>query len=159
MDLGNTIVSSILVAMCAAPIITIGVGRKKRYLKIIRSLTNNAKQENCVINKHETCGGIAIGIDTNKKQLFFFKQLKGAVIEQSINLVEYETCRDKKITFRNKSNNQNVIEKLELILIPIDKNKREIALEIYNADVDIQLDGEIILLDRWTQIINDCITQ
>ncbi|MDD4150972.1 MAG: hypothetical protein PHE33_13190, partial [Bacteroidales bacterium] len=116
-------------------------------------LNNIANQQHCSISKHEICGDFIIGIDEVNKYVFFLKNLNEKVVEQCVNLAEIRNCKIKN-TARTVAN-QSVIDKLELSFIPIDKNKKEIALEFFNTDINMQLGQELRSVEQWSNFIND----
>ena len=157
MSLSNIITGLILIALFIVPYFIITRKRKKREEATLQSLSNLANQQQCNISKHEICGDLAIGMDETKKYVFFFKQLKDEVIEQYVSLAEIESCKVKKTarSVASSSGNDSVIDKLELCFIPSDKNKKEIAWEFFNADIEIQLNGQIQSIERWSTVIKD----
>ncbi len=156
MDLGNITLAAIAIAICVVPFVLLGRSRKKKQKRTLQSLINLANQENCNISKHKICSDFIIGIDETKRVVFFFKKLEDKVVEQFINLAEIQNCKIKKTTrtvaYKNES--QNVIDKLELLFIPFDKNKKEISLEFYDTETNLQLSDELQLVEQWTNLIN-----
>jgi len=158
MNLGIPIILAIIIAICIVPFILMSRNSKKRERKTLQSIINIANQQDCTITKHEICGDFIIGIDETKNFVFFFKQLN-IVVEQFINLADIQNCKVKNTTstVTNKHGNYNVIDKLELSFIPFDKKKKEITMEFFNADNSIQLVGELQSVEKWSNLINDCL--
>ena len=157
MNFSNIIIVAIVIALCAVPFILMAQNKKKRVRKTLQSLTNIANQQNCTISKHEICGDFTIGIDETKKFVFFIKKSEDKVVEQFINLSEIQNCKAKntsRIVAYNKEN-QNVIDKIELCFTPIDKNKKEVSWEFFDADINMQLSGELQSIEQWSKLIND----
>ena len=157
MDLGVSIVGAILIAICVVPFIIMSQNRKKKERKTLQLLTNISNQQNCIISQYEICGDFIIGIDETKYFVFFFKQFKGKVVEQYLNLAEIQSCKVKN-TVRNvsiKNDSYTVIDKIELNFIMIDKSKKDISMEFYNTDNSLQLVGELQAVEKWAKIIND----
>ena len=153
MDVSSIIIGAIVVALCIVPFIVMSQNRKKRERKTIESLNSIAQRQNCSISKHEICGDFIIGIDEVNKYVFFLKKLNDKVVEQCVNLSEIRNCKLNN-TARTVAN-QSVIDKLELSFIPIDKNKKEIALEFFNTDINMQLGQELRSIEQWSNFIND----
>lgn len=156
MDLGNTIIGAILIAICIVPIILMSRNRKKSEKKTLQSLINIANQQNCIVSKHEICGDFVIGIDETKNFVFFFKQKKEDPISQFIDLSEIQICQPVKSTrtIKSKDGNENITEKVKLSFIPINKGKAETRFELYDEE-NTQLSGELQLVDKWSKQIND----
>lgn len=157
MDLESTIMGAILVAICALPFLMMGRNRKKRERHLFQSLTNIALQHNGKINQHEIGIDYGIGIDETNDFVFFFKQTKDKVVEECIALAEIEVCTVNKITrtVENDSGANAIIDKLELIFLPIAAKKKGVALEFFNTAVYTQLNGELQSVEKWTKRINE----
>ena len=154
MDLGSIIVGAILVAICISPIVLVVLSRKKRERKFLKSLNELAKKEGCIVNQFEICGDFIMGINEAQKKLFFFKEKENnTIIEQSINLEEIQNCTFNKVT--KKGTSQYIINKVELAFVSSDKKNKDITLELFNADVNTQLDGELQFVEKWSKLIND----
>ncbi len=55
---------------------------------------------------------------------------------------------------KSKDGNQKMIDRLELCFISKAKDKPEIKLEFFNADVHPQLYGELQTVEKWSKLIN-----
>jgi hypothetical protein len=156
MDLGSTIIGVVIIIICALPFIMINRSRKKREKQFLQSLSKIAAYNNCKIDQHEIFGYFSIGIDETKKNVFFSRQTKDKMEEQSIDLNEIQNCKviNTSRTFKNNNGNQRVIDKLELSFIPTAKNTSEITLEFFNADESLQYSGELQSIEKWSELIN-----
>jgi len=156
MDLGSTIIGAIMMAICFMPFILMSRSRKKKRKQILQSLTEVAKRHNCLLGQHEFCGDFIIGFDQNTNFVFFFKQKKEEAISQFVDLSEIQSCQAIKSIRSIKNNRDNVsfIERVELSYIPMDKYKAEIKFELY-CEENTQLSGELQLVDKWVEQIND----
>lgn len=97
-------------------------------------------------------------MDKNKNVLFF-KQKKrdDSMEERCINLSEIQSCRviDISRTIKKYNSTYKLIDRLDLCLIPVDKDRPEIKLEFFNVETDFQLNGQLQLIDKWSKMIND----
>lgn len=157
MYLVNAIIGVIMLGICILPFILLNQRNKRNKKKSFQSLVKIANLNNCTIHDFETCGDYVIGIDVKKKFVFFKKDYNKSTVEESINLAEILNCKVLQTTrtVSNKDGKQNVIEKLELVLAPIDKNSKEIKLEFYNETQRFQLVGEIKSIEKWCKTINE----
>lgn len=157
MDISSIIITVIFIAVCTIPFVLMGRKNKKRKKEKLQSIINIANQQNATISKSEVLSDYVIGMDEVKKQVFFFKNLKDSTIEDYVDLAEIKTSRVKNtgraITYNNS--NQSIIEKLELVFIPLDKNRKEIAWEFFNSDDNSQLSGELQSAEEWSNCINE----
>jgi len=157
LDLGTAIIGGITIMIIVVPIYMMLRGRKKKEKMILRSLLEIAAQKNCTIDQHEIFGSNAIGIDENNKKVFFYRQTEDQITEQFVDLGAIGSCKVVKThsTFRNKGVNEKVLERLELSFVPSVQSNGEIKFEFFNADDNIQLNGELQSAERWSQLIHD----
>lgn len=156
MDLGNIIFGAIILAICIGPLLIMYYKSVNTNRKIVQSLKEIAQQHNCNISKHEFCNNFAIGLDEKNNYAFFYKQIEEDSISQFVDLSEIKECKAIKRTSFTKLKDENVtfFEKIELKFIPTNKSKTEITFELYTPD-DRQLNGELQLVDRWSEQINE----
>jgi len=152
MDLESAIVGAIVIALCIVPLIIIIWSRKKREKQLLNYLTNTANQHNSQITQYDFCGDFVIGMDEAKNYIFFSKMSKDKVDNMAIDLAEIQKCR--MVKYRNQ-NNQALIERLDLNFTPVAKNKPMVNLAFFDAAVNIQLNGELQLIEKWSKTIND----
>ncbi|UZR97104.1 hypothetical protein [Chondrinema litorale] len=157
MDLGTAIIGIFGTFLCILPFILIAKSRKNRAKQLLNSLTKIANEHHCQINQKETFGNFAIGLDELKNTVFFYREAKDKVDEQYINLADFQSCKviNTNRTFKSNSGMQKVIDKLELDFIPKTREKQDIKLEFFNADVSLQLYEELQGVEKWSKILND----
>jgi hypothetical protein len=155
MDTGVIIISVIMLGAFVVPIILMQINRKKKEKKLQNSLKEFAKKHNCQISQLENCRDFVVGVDTQKKQFFYYKPAneKGKEVAKSIDLSGVQSCRVVNYS-RSVNNNGTVIDKLQLGFSPKVKTKPEILLDFYDAEKNMQMDGELLLLEKWTGILN-----
>lgn len=133
MDSGTLVIGAIMIAICILPFILINNSIKKQKKQLLQALLALSDQKNCKMTQYELGSNLAIGIDENADLLFFFKRLKDKEISQHVNLKD----------------------KLELCISPKTKSRPDIFLEFYNSEENLQLNGELQLIEKWAKIIND----
>ncbi len=161
MDLGSTIIGAIAIIICAFPFIMMSRSRKKREKKFLQSLLKITSQNDCQINRHEISDNFAIGMDEPKNFVFFYRQIKGQEVAHSIDLGEIQSCKviNTNRTIKRKEGDQKVIDRLELCFIPKVRDKPEVKLEFFNAELSPQLFGELQSVEKWSKLINDQLKQ
>jgi ABC-type glycerol-3-phosphate transport system permease component len=159
MDWGTAIVGLISILICIVPFVIMYYKRIKKENKMLQSLNEIAQQHHCKINQHEFCGDFVLGIDENRKFVFFFKHKKEEEISQFVDLSEIQICQVVKIPRHANNNigNLNFIERVELSFTPTNKNKKEARFELYDEDINMQLSGELQFVEKWAKQINDCL--
>ncbi|MDW7692652.1 hypothetical protein R9C00_12045 [Flammeovirgaceae bacterium SG7u.111] len=157
MDLGTAIVGMICIAVCAMPFALISRNIKKKEKQLLESIKELAKQHNHEITQHEICGNYVIGTDVSKNFLFFQLNTKKEVKQQFIDLSTIKSCNISNIS--RKTANGKVVERLDLELIPKDKNMSVIVLEFYSIDLSFQLNGELQSIEKWNNLIKKQLTE
>jgi hypothetical protein len=157
MDLESVIIGAILLAIFIVPLIILNYNRVRNETKKLQSLTEFALQLNCEISQHEFCGDFIIGIDENRNFIFFLKQKKEDIISQFVDLSGCYSCQVYKKTRSLEGKNENVVilERVELRFFPTNKSKGETRFEMYDEETNMQLSGELQLIDKWSKKIND----
>lgn len=157
MNTGSTLVGIILAIVCIVPFIILNQQSRKKKKNRLKSLRINAHKVDCKIDTHEFCGDYLIGIDNEKKVLFFNKETKEKTEENHINLSQFKECtictRYQEAT--SKTQTFKEIDQLYLSFIPLVKNKSEIKLTFFDADINMMLSGELESIKKWLNIINN----
>ena len=156
MELASAIIGGVLAAVCAVPFVLITQGRKKREKKMLQSLITLADQHDCKLSEHEFCSDFTIGIDKTKHFVFFIKKTKTKETLQYVDLNAIQSCKVNNIgrTFRNKDGQHREIERLELSFTPKAKDLGTINFEFYDAEINMQLSGELQAIQKWSKIVD-----
>jgi hypothetical protein len=158
MDLGTIVITLVFIAIVTVPFVLTGYSKKRKKKNLFHRLTEMAENEGCAITQHEFCGDFLIGLDEVADRLFFFKKSENHEIVQSVNLMEYKSCRlvNSNRTVGDKKTSYSVIDKLELCFYPNDKSKPDILVELYNDEYDsLTLTGELQLAEKWEKLLNE----
>ncbi|NIJ45567.1 hypothetical protein FHR24_002035 [Wenyingzhuangia heitensis] len=155
MDLENFITVGIILFICITPFVIMSRKNAKKEKEILQLLENKALEHKGAINIHEHCNNITIGLDTNKQFLFFLKSKKEQTLEQFIDLSLFKKCEmvSTNKPLLNPKKDNVVLEKIELVLTPIQKNETILKLEMYHEE-DAELRGEYQLAKKWVKEIN-----
>lgn len=157
MDIGSAIIGVIFVLICAVPFVIMNRSKKKKEKLILQSLSEIANRVHCQIGPHEVSGNMAIGMDTSKNFVFFYKQTQEKVTEKIVDLAKIKSCKVNNMsrTIRNQQSSQRVIDSIDLSFVPSAKNEPEVKIEFFNAEEHAQLNGELQSAEKWMQIIKD----
>jgi len=155
-DWGTAIVGVVSLLIFIVPLALINYNRKKKETQMLQSLNTWASQQKCGITHHELCGDFALGIDQNKKVVFFIKQKKDETIQQLINLESIHSCQAaiKSQSHKHEGGNYTTTERIDLCFVSKEKNKSETNLELYNRQTNSQLSGELQFVENWAKQIN-----
>lgn len=155
MDLASALIGLIAFASFIIPIAIINRGQKKRKENMVQSLQKIALELNSQITQHEVCGDFAIGMDPTNKMVFFFKKTRDQETAQFLDLkiIEKSTVMNASRAF----NNQKLVDRLELRFLPIAKDKTPVDFLFYDAEVNMQMNGQLLCADQWSKRINELI--
>ena len=153
MDLGSALVGLIIIVICIVPFVIMSQGNRKTKKQKLAALEHIAHEQNCSISQHDVCGDFVIGFDDRKKHVFFYKEYNDKKEETFVDLAHVKDCKiikeDKRIN--NKSGAYSIIDKLNLSFKTT--NNKEIRMEFYNSDVNLQLSGELQMIEKWKELI------
>jgi hypothetical protein len=157
MDWGTALIGLLSILICIAPFVILYYKRLKNENKMLQSLNAIAQLHKCKISEHEFCGDFVLGIDENKKFVYFFKQKREEAISLFVDLSEIQTCQFSKKTRNIKNNAENLVitEQIELCFLTKEKSKSQTSFELYNDEINMQLSGELPFADKWSNKINE----
>lgn len=156
MEIGNIILGVVLTSVCIMPFVLLKQSRKRKEKKLLKILHDMAAEQQCHIDQHEVLGEMALGMDSVRRFVFFFKANNSTMQTNFINLAEIRTCRTGNASkaVSSKDNHFSVIDKVQLIFTPVVKSKPEIAWTLYDAEESTQLFGELEMTEKWETLIN-----
>ena len=154
MDIGTIIIGVICIALCALPFVLTNRNKKSKEKELLNSLKSFAKQHNSEITDHEVNECYAIGLDETKHAISFLQKTKEDVNLQFIDLTTIKNCEINNIS-KSLGKNETTLDKLNLKLNAIGKNKPSIILEFYNSDISFQPVNEFDSIEKWNIVINN----
>jgi hypothetical protein len=157
MDLRTAFIGLIIIGICVIPFVMINYYRLKKEKKMLKSLSDIAKQQHCVINKYEICGEYVIGIDEKTNFIFFFQHQEEKEIAQFVNLNEILFCEILKKTRAgtNESGNLLFIERVELLFKFKNTKRAAVHLELFDEEINIQIRQELEFAEKWAKYFNE----
>ena len=161
MDIVTAIIGIAFVVACALPFLWLNSVKKKAEKKLLTSLIDFAAEHNGIISRSEILGNMAIGLDEQANKVFFCKKSGAEETSQKVELAAIKTCEVIKMgrTFNDKEGPRTVIEKLELSFVPTAEKEPTIAIEFYDAHKNVQLNGELQLVEKWANWLNERLKQ
>lgn len=154
MELGMTIISGTLILLIIVPITLMQLKKRNNEQVLLKSLKALSNQQNCKLTKYDVTNDFAIGLDQATKTLFYYKNTVLENISKHVNLSHFINCEIFEIRQNNTKNQQGEITTLTLVLYPVDKSKTTETLNIYNAEENYQLNGEVELIKKWKDLIS-----
>lgn len=157
MDLGSTIIGAISIAICTIPFGMMYYKRVKREKIRMLVLKRLAAENNCEIGWNEFCGDFVMGIDENKKFVFFLKQISGDEIAEVVDLSKVLNCQviKKMRTVESGFESVELTESLALLFISNGKLLNDTSFELFNERVNFRLTGEIQFAEAVNTRLNE----
>ncbi|SDH01286.1 hypothetical protein [Winogradskyella thalassocola] len=160
MGTGLFIIDAIIIAIVILPFALFINGSKKRQRKLRNALQSEATQNNCKLSKTEVHSNFAIGLDEVEKKVFFYKETEDSAYAQVIDLKFIVSCKFIKDSKRikDKTKHYDVIDKIQLSFEH--QNLKEVTnFVLFNNDDEMALNNEIVIAQKWQDIINDLLEE
>ncbi|KVV13142.1 hypothetical protein [Flavobacterium sp. TAB 87] len=157
MDLNSAIIGIVLIIISVLPFIILRNNRKKRTKETIQQLTQLANDQQSTIHDYEIGTNFIIGIDNEKKSVFFIQKIGKKENSKVINLNDFHTFTliKNERTIGDKKNNYTVIERLALTFAPASASTLDHELEFYDSNKTVQPSGELQSIEKWAQLIKE----
>jgi len=155
-DFGTAITGFIILIISSTPFAIMYFNGVKKKNKSIKSLCDFAQLNGCEIRQFEFCNDLVIGIDIDKKMLFFFCVTNKKTVTQIVDISIIQYCYVNKKTSMIKYDlvERELVEAVELVFVPMDMNQQEVTLELFHIDYKAQLSGELQFAQVWEEKIN-----
>lgn len=133
------------------------VNRQIKHKHVKEALTRYASRNGLKPGEIEIWNHNGIAFDDTGMHLLLLRNEGDSERFQSISLKGNRKCvaRNTGRTVGYKGSNQNVIDRLELELLPMKNGESHTFLEIYDATEGITLTTELDLAERWASLINE----
>lgn len=157
MDTSSAIIGAILLAAIIFPILIISRNIKKRNRARVQALQTAAARSGAVISEFELMNLCSIGIAAEQKLLYFAGNGAEANVPLEINLKDVAACRAGHISRKVGANGEtrSVTDKLEIQLVFHATHRPPMELALFDASVSMQMNDELMLLDKWVRRINE----
>jgi hypothetical protein len=158
MDSKTIITFLLLVVAVIIPFILLHLSHRLKERKIYSELSGLTGLEKVHFqNIDHWRNSYAIATDQNSENIYYLNRKKGQ--KYLIEIKEVEGC--KAITsargVKTGDGMNNVVEKMDLVLTFRNKELPDKALEFFDGEVFMTVDGEAPLLEKWERIINSAI--
>lgn len=157
MDTGTLITGTIALAISVLPFIMIRKNRIKRERSMRQTLQEMASARHCTIKEYGFGGNFILGLDKEKRQLFFHLNSLTSSAKQHCDLADIASCEVRKTmrSVQNTGETNTLMTRLELCLIPKSSHATEVRLELYSEEYQDGLQGELEVAEIWARKINE----
>ncbi|MFZ1692207.1 MAG: hypothetical protein WAT74_03330 [Flavobacteriales bacterium] len=155
MDRATAIVLILTIALLALPFALDYMSRRRKRSSLLKLLENAARSQQGHLHQHEVAGQVAMGLDSEKKLLFFINQQEQADAVLLVPLTEAQSC---KLLVNERSARGELtdarIERVELVLPPKERAGTERRLMLYRESLGSLPNGEAQLASKWAALVN-----
>lgn len=155
MDIQTAILAVATIAVSLSPFFIYSFVTKVKAKNLLAKLQEAARASGTNISEYESCGNFVIGIDDNKKMLFFLRKVPDNPKPQVINLDKVLQC--KKIhearTVKDGGSQYTSVERLGLHFVFRDPSVLDVQLDFFKMDTDIKPTGELQCMEKWHGIV------
>jgi hypothetical protein len=146
------IITSILVLSVISSIWMRSLSKTKRLNK---RFLQKGEQNNLHFSEMEIWGEYGIGVDRDLKCIFY---ANGKELDELAEKIEFNKIQQSEVRrYSRMVGKMEVIDRIELKLILKDKNEISPLLEIFDIKSGYQIDGENLIAQKWSTIINECL--
>lgn len=154
METSVLLIGAVIIAICAVPIFILSRNSKKGKQVLNGQLQKLAADVNCKITESEVCSDFVLGVDAEKKYVFYYKKLENDAIAHTLNAKLFSNC---KVATSYQSGAARFIDRVDLIFVPANATNKEIRFPFYNAHVNIQIGNELMTAEAWAKKIQQLI--
>lgn len=154
MDTGTTIMGVCIIVMVILPFILIGRGKKNADRQLIGKIDAQAHELQSQITDYGLAPNLAIGLDANKGELFYYKKSGDDIHTANLKLIDFSDCKLQINTrkVKMKGTVSIVTDKIDFVLHERISGKTR-TLNLYDAEETFDLTKELQLGREWEQII------
>ncbi|MDX5326942.1 MAG: hypothetical protein LPK80_11860 [Bacteroidota bacterium] len=160
MELGTAIIGLIVLTATFLPFVIIHRNKGKKDHESLVQLTRIAFANRSDIAQWDKVMNLSLGISSDNRYLFYVRKEGDQWTERWVELENIETCQSNTIRrpVQGKAEKDSVIERLELVLAPINRSGNIIRLEIFDAQKSLQIYEEYNLLKKWEGLIQNALS-
>lgn len=153
MDLVSSLIGLGLVMLTILPFVYFHFSLKKKKQEFTKEFLHLATQHQAVITQYDVWSNyFAIGLDTRTNKLFYYRKREGKEEKALINLADVTKCRVNNI--KKTHDGDQVIDRLELVFTYRNGRSSEQALMFFSKEEFMTHNGELQLVEKWSQGIN-----
>lgn len=159
MDWGTATVGIITLGLCILPFYAAKRNREGREKKLVRSLETIARENKCTLTEQELSRDFALGLDRNKKYLFFILNRPDQRLSVATDLNRVSGCRVERKTHSVtiEKERHEVLEAL-LLTLTFKDGAEDLSLELFNWQVSLQPTGEPETAKVWADKVKNLLT-
>lgn len=151
MDLGTVLTATIMLAVCVLPFVLMNQKKQKRIKLLTQNFIEFAKENGQAIGEMETCGKVAIGLNTDSTSIFFVKENTIEIQKVNIEIKNIANISLEKLHLNESSN----FEKIGLNIQIKGKASKLVELVLFDSNDKMQLDGELQLAEKWLKKLQE----
>jgi len=155
MDRATAIVLILTIALLALPFALDYMSRRRKRSGLLKLLHHAARSHQGQLHQHEIAGQVALGLDNEKKLLFFINQQEQADTVLHVPLAKVQSC---KLLVNDRSVKGELTdartERVELVFPLKERAGKEHRLLLYRESLGSLPNGEAQLASNWAALLN-----
>ena len=152
MELGSIIFGLISLACFIVPVLYYQGKKRKKRNQFIQHFLELAALQQLNISANDSWNDCyAIGIDTQKQQLFYLKRQGDKETISHLDLAKVERCS--LLSGKRVVRDNVIVDRLALGFSFRSSNQPEMALEFYSREESSSLNDELLLAEKWKVLI------
>lgn len=156
METGNILIGVISITAIALPFIIMYRRSKSTERGLIKNLKSYADRNGFNLDKWESVGNLALGIDSNNKVAYFTEVEEGVYDTRHLNLTDFSICKVnrevREVDYHGEKD--KVTHSLEVNFYPKSKNDMVSSFLLFDENKNKMLSGEIQLANEWVANFN-----
>lgn len=152
MNSQEILISLVIVCLVTIPFIIVKMRSKRKANQILSSLSDIDGQQLTISQYDQWNHRFAIGIDTSRKKVAYLKQQETGDKKVLIDLEQVEKCTLSSLF--HDANNNRIFEHIAVELTLKGAKSPALMLEFYSSKESFTLDMELMLAQKWVEIIN-----
>jgi len=156
MDLASSLIGLGFVLAVIIPIVWSNIAQKNKKSKSLNNFLKFAEQQQLKITVSDVWNNIHfIGLDSEAKKLFYLKKQENDEQSVLINLLDIVSCKVVNIgrTVKTSNGSSKVIDRLELKFAFPNAKIPEKTIEFYHVDRNTAFGSELLLIEKWENLI------
>lgn len=148
MDLGNLLITGVIIIAIAVPFILWAGGKKKKSNKYRVQLDKLAAEKNTSLKNYQIYKRMGFALDTGANYVFYTQFLEDTTADQIVDLSGIDSCE------LIKTEREKVVDRLALRFVPKTKDAAPTVLEVFDVDEDMHMGSQLEALQEWLPELN-----
>lgn len=159
METGNVLIGVISIVAIVIPFVIMYRRSKSTERGLAKNLKEYADRNSLQLDKWESVGNLALGLDTKNKVAYFTEIEEGVYETRHLTLSDFSVCKvNREVREVNYHDEKDIVtHSLEVNFYPKNKKDEVASFLLFTEDKNRMLCGEIQLANDWVAKFNQVI--